>query len=289
MAYVHERKSASTARTYKRGAERFEAFCQENGIASLKAQPVGFLDRYVSWLLQEGLSPSSCRLMMAGTTSYLEWRKRQGEVFPHFLPPDLPKLKKKDPYSLDTDELMRFWRACALLEDPVRTILILLPLCGLRTEEIATIPLEGGVVVNGEWIVFNVLGKGGKRRNVPLLPQGKTILGQYIHGWRVYNKPDNPYLFPGHAKGSHYHTRSIRRHMSRIRREIDLASEITPHVLRKTYLTFLERAELSPFAIAKLAGHSNIRTTHESYIHHTVKSLIGQLEGANLPTPPSTP
>jgi site-specific recombinase XerD len=290
VSYVQERKSKQTGRAYKRGAERFERFCQEKGIGeTLDGQHVGFLDAYVSWMIQQELSASTVRLMLAGTNAYLEWRKRQGETIPHFLSPDLPRIIKKEPYALNAKELVRFWRACASHPDPVRTVLTLLPLCGLRSEEIVTIRMEGDVEVKGEWIVFHVTGKGGKKRSVPLLPQGNDTLGQYMHGWRVHTRKDNPFLFPGHAKDGHYHTRSMRRHMASIREEMDLSENLTPHVLRKTYLTFLDNAGISPFAIAKLAGHSSPKVTHESYIHQTTEGLISKLGGVTLPQPTDEP
>lgn len=285
VSYVQERKAKATARAYQRGAERFERFCEETGVTSLVDQHPGLLDTYTSWMIAQDLSSTTIRLMMAGTRAYLEWRQRQGEVMAHFVTPDMPKIDQKEPFALDTKQLVQFWRACAMRPDPSRTMLILLPLCGLRSEEICTLPLNGGVEVHGAFNVLRVVGKGGKRRSVPLLPQGNKILGQYIHGWRVHTKKSNPYLFPGGAATGHYNTRSLRRALSAIRKEIDVEHEITPHVLRKTYLTFLERAGLTPFAIAKLAGHSSPKTTHESYIHHSVESLIGKLDGVTFPTP----
>lgn len=285
--YVRERKSKSTAQAYKRGAERFERFCQERDInGSLEDAPAGFLDSYVGWMCKQDLSPSTVRLMLAGTNSYLEWRKRQGETIPHFLSPDLPKMSKKEPFALNDEQLMRYWRVCATHHDPVRTMLILLPLCGLRSEEICSIRMEKDVEVRGTWVVLHVTGKGGKRRSVPLLPQGNSVLGQYMNGWRIHYAKGNPFLFPGHGKGSHYTPRSLRRHMKDVREEMDLPEQLTPHTLRRTYLTFLDRAGLSAFAIAKIAGHASPRTTHESYIHHTVEGLITNLSGVTMPDPP---
>lgn len=288
LSHVRERKSKATARAYQRGAERFERFCQEKGIESLVGQPPGFLDHYTSWMMGQDLSPSTVRLMMAGTRAYLDWRQRQGEEMPHFLAPDLPKIEQKEPYALNAEELTRFWRACAVRADPVRTMMILMPLCGLRSEEITTLPLVGGVEVRKGWVVLHVQGKGGKRRSVPLMPQGNNILGQYLRGWRVHTKKANPYLFPGGTKTGPYHTRSLRRALAAIRNDIDLGEDITPHVLRKTYLTFLERAGINAFTIAALAGHSDPRTTHKSYIAHTVESMIDKLGGqTSFPTLPT--
>jgi site-specific recombinase XerD len=287
VSYVLERKSKQTARAYTRGAERFERFCKELDVTGgLEGQPPGFMDNYVSWMIRQDLSPATVRLMLAGSNAYLDWRKRQGEKIPTFLSPDLPKIIQKKPYSLTTEELVWYWRTCATHPDPVRTMLILLPLCGLRSEEIVTIRLEKDVEIRPPdplsddptvWVVFHVTGKGSKLRSVPLLPQGNSILHQYMNGWRVHNKKDNPFLFPGHSKGSHYQTRSLRRHMKDIREEMDLEEPLTPHVLRKTYLTFLDRAGITAFAIAALAGHSSPRVTHENYINHGVDSLIQKL------------
>lgn len=282
---MKDRRSAKTAAAYQRGAESFERFCQEKAITTLEDQKPGLLDDFVQFLIDQGLSPPTIRLKVAGTKSYLEWREREGEKVTHFFAPALPKIIPKEPFALDANQLVDFWRACASHGDPLRTILTLLPLCGLRTEEIVTIRMEEGVSVKNDWILLHVVGKGGKPRTVPLLPQGNPILGQYLHGWRVKNKINNPYLFPGHSRGRHYQSRTLRRHMAGLREEMGLDNKLTPHVLRKTYLTFLDLAGISPFAIAKLAGHSSPRTTHESYIHQSIDTLISRLGNVSVPEP----
>ncbi len=285
VKYTKQRRAVTTARVYQRAAENFEGFCESEDIVTLEGQKPGMLDDFVGYLVDKRLAPATVRSIVAGARAYLDFRERQGEVFPHFLNPKLPKVVKKEPFALETGDLINYWRICATHPDPGRTIMTLLPLCGLRSQEIVSIMLEDGVSVKEGWIILHVIGKGGKPRSVPLLPQGNQILGQYLHGWRIHNKQDNRFLFPGYGKGRHFQTRTLRRQMKDVCDELDLEGNLTPHVLRKTYLTFLDHAGVSSFAIAKLAGHSSPRTTHESYIHQNIESLISKLGDVEMPQP----
>jgi len=289
LQFLRERKSKKTVKTYQRGAvrwERFVAECHPEG--SLEGTPIGFMDKFVSYLLAEKPppAPATIRLYVSGSRSYLSWRRRMGESIPEYLSPHMPKVRPKEHFSLNAEQLREYLALSAHRPDPARTILILLPFCGLRSEEILSLK-RCDLYPAGSAIVFRVVhGKGGKSRDVPLLVQGNGVLRQYLTGWRSLFPREEPWIFPGSRKGEHLHTRTLRHHMNEVRKEMSpLSGHLTPHILRKTYAVFLDRAKLSQFTIAQLLGHASPRTSHETYIHHEVGTLIEDLEQVNLPAP----
>jgi integrase len=288
LDFLRERKSKKTVQTYKRGAVRLCRFLEAQGInGSLEDQPHGLMDQFVSWLLAEDPkpAPATVHLYVSGARSYLDWRRRMGEAIPIFASPHMPKVRPKEHFALN-DEQLREYLECALERpDPARTILLLLPFCGLRSEEMLILRMDS-FYATGNAIVFKVLGKGDKRRDVPLLIQGNGVLRAYMKGWRSQFPKSTPWAFPGHRSGEHLHIRTLRHHMVEVRKAMNpLPGHLAAHVLRKTYAMTLERAGLSPFVVAQLLGHASPRTPHETYVHHEVGTLISDLEQVNLPAP----
>ena len=51
-------------------------------------------------------------------------------------------------------------------------------------------------------------------------------------------------------------------------------SQVTPHVLRHTCITWLAQADVPFGAIARYAGHKSSRTTERVYAHHSPSYLL---------------
>lgn len=292
ISFVEERKSRKTAKVYRRGARRLVSFLRERGInGSLEAQPIGLMDQFVSWLLDVDPkpAPATIHLYISGARSYLDWRRRMGESIPNFVTPHMPKIPQTEHFALNDEQLREFLVCAAHRPDPARTMLLLLPFCGLRSEEMLILRMDS-FYATGNAIVMKVHGKGGRRRDVPLLIQGNGVLRVFMSGWRTRFSRREPWAFPGNKKGEHLHIRTLRHHMVEVRKDMKpLKGHLTAHILRKTYAMTLERAGLSPFAIAQLLGHASPRTTHETYVHHEVGTLIQDLERVNLPAPQKEP
>ena len=285
-AYVYAVRSQATAIKYAQAAHRFLLFTGRHGL-SLDRLPAGVLSLFAESLLHEGLKPGSVATMVAGARKYLEWCRSKGKGVPTLGKTDLPRNHVPSPNALRGDVLLGYLALASRLHEPVRTALLILPYCGLRSFELTSlqlgsikqleVPRAGG---SQRMLVFSVMGKGGKHRIVPLLLDGKPLLFQYLAGWR--RKAPGPWLFPSGPKGkTAISARTLRWHVKRIAKALG-GVRLTPHTLRRTYLTTLYKQGLDPATLTKIAGHRSIQTTYEHYLAIEPDEIAGSVSGMRL-------
>lgn len=275
-AHVHRTSAASTARKYEEAATRFLQTLRHNGISRFENLPRNVLQSYVDSFIG-AYAPSSILVYLAGTRKYLEWVRNQGVKLPDLSDPETPKVSHRLRDALSpTDMSVYFEQAEELLTEPSRTAVILLPCTGLRAQEMVDLPLsaihkvsvqlEDGTKKNT--LALRVIGKGDKERSVPVLDQGVDVLLEYLAGPR--RKRKGPWVFPGMMSKQNksgakpMSVRLLRDAVARVREPLGLS--ITPHTLRRTYLTALWRMGVDAPTIAKIAGHANIQTLFRHYL-----------------------
>lgn len=84
----------------------------------------------------------------------------------------------------------------------------------------------------------------------------------------------NDWLFPGMNKNNHYHVKSIKNTMIRLRNKLGLDSRISTHTLRHCFATHALEDGVDPVYIQQMLGHKRIQTTR-IYLHMTSKSMMG--------------
>ena len=112
---------------------------------------------------------------------------------------------------------------------------------------------------SGTFDSLTVVGKGGKSRMVPVLPQVATAITDYIALCPFRLGPDGP-LFVG-AKGGPLAARIIQLAMARLRGALGLPDTATPHALRHSFATHLLARGGDLRAIQELLGHASLSTT----------------------------
>ncbi len=113
---------------------------------------------------------------------------------------------------------------------------------GLRVEELAG--LDKGSM---DWQMhrLNIIGKGGKRRVVQLMPRIQELLEAHIG------------VHDSFGMG----VRTIQRIVARVANRAAIRRKISPHVLRHTFaITSLQKGISLP-ALQKTLGHENLQTT----------------------------
>ncbi len=172
-----------------------------------------------------------------------------------------PKLPKILPRSIDvetifdlidsaTDNCSELWIG---LRD--KAFFTLLYGCGLRISE--AISLSVSDISDSEFL--KIRGKGNKDRYVPLLPAVVESINKYKAAC-PYNLTDKEALFLG-AKGERLSPRIIQRKLQKIRMEMNLPSNITPHALRHSFATHLLAQGSDLRSIQELLGHSSLNST----------------------------
>ena len=174
----------------------------------------------------------------------------------------------------EVDLLLDAARASARSEqDRLRNtcLMELLYATGMRVSELVGLPVSA---TRGDPRLLLILGKGGKERMVPLSPDARTALAQWItlrdeiEAARAVKKlPASRFLFPSRGKEGHL----TRHRFYLLIKEIAVAagvapSKVTPHTLRHAFATHLLAGGADLRAIQTMLGHADVATT-EIYTH----------------------
>jgi integrase/recombinase XerC len=106
---------------------------------------------------------------------------------------------------------------------------------------------------------ITVTGKGRKQRMVPILPQVRNLVADYV-ALCPYDVPDQGPLFIG-AKGGPLCARVVQLAMARLRGALGLPETATPHALRHSFATHLLARGGDIRSIQELLGHASLATT----------------------------
>ena len=134
-------------------------------------------------------------------------------------------------------------------------VITLLYGCGLRISE--ALNLTGALTNMPD--VLTIRGKGGKERQVPVLPAAQEAVAEYARLCPHELTSDAP-LFRG-KRGGKLNPRLVSGLMEKLRNQLGLPDTVTPHALRHSFATHLLSAGGDLRAIQELLGHANLSTT----------------------------
>ncbi len=129
---------------------------------------------------------------------------------------------------------------------------------GLRISEALNIKVKD---INNDELV--ILGKGGKQRQVFILPIVKEHIQEYIKSCPHFSV--DGYLFLG-ARGKKLARTYFANRLQKIRRILNLPEILSPHSLRHSFATHLLNKDVDIRSIQQLLGHASLETT-EIYTH----------------------
>ena len=188
--------------------------------------------------------------------AYWRWREGQGLVpgpFPLAGIPH-PRVDLPPPRALSEVDEARLVAAIRALPLTWRTLFMLALDAGLRAGELTSLRVR-----DVEWAPgsegLRVLGKGGRWREVPLLPgmAARPLLRRLTQG-----KPGEAFVFPGRGDGP-LTVRAVERRFAALCAEAGIAA--VPHDLRHTCATRLVNRGVDILAVQRLLGHSSVQTT----------------------------
>ena len=157
---------------------------------------------------------------------------------------------------LAADEVAKFWQSFRTFRDLGLVGLMLLD--GLRSCEVLALQLEDLQLAEGH---LCVLGKGNKKRIVPLPPEILEVLGNYLRLERpLTNSPALFVSLKGRQRGQPMSATGLRS-LFRHHRVLSHVRHANPHRFRHTFGADMVRAGMSLPALQHLMGHSQIQTT----------------------------
>ena len=269
---VQKRLALRTQQLYECELGRLAAMAQGQALLALTSAHVR---RYLAQLHAGGRGARSLSLTLSAWRGFYAWAARQGLVAANPVQDvRAPRAARLLPKALAVDEAVRladFAEAAAdpWLEARDRAMVELLYGCGLRVSELAGLDVTPGHVaepLGHGWIdpqaaEVHVLGKGSKRRTVPL---GRAAL-QALAAWlavRLQPFAAEPCeaLFVG-QRGTRLTAQSIWVRLRARSRHAGLAVPVHPHMLRHSFASHLLQSSGDLRAVQELLGHANISTT----------------------------
>ena len=157
---------------------------------------------------------------------------------------------------LSAEEVAKFWSSFRTFRDLALVGLMLLD--GLRSCEVLAARLEDLQLADPQ---LRVLGKGNKKRVLPLPPEVVAVLQNYLRLERPLT--GSPYLFvslKGQRRGQPMTPAGLRSLFRHHRRQTK-TPQANPHRFRHTFGADMVRAGISLPALQHLMGHSQIHTT----------------------------
>lgn len=174
-------------------------------------------------------------------------------------------------FALSDDELHAFREGVeeSGIDEPIFTILLLLPKTGLRIDEMCSLSSKS-LKAQGRKRGLEVVGKGNKRRWVPLTDGANRLLRTYIRE----EKPKGDFMFPSpRIAGAPISPDSVRSALRELREDLPGNCRfMTPHILRHTVATRLLSNGVDLATVQAILGHANITTTAR-YLHPTTDML----------------
>ncbi len=270
---LHERDlvasgaAAKTIAAYRRDLAQFTTW-----FAGVGPDPAlaGHRDvrRYAAHLSASGCAASTVARKLASIRSLFAFLMRTGRVSQN--PADLvsaPKTASRLPRVLTTGqiaEILETAPARTPLEIRDRAMIELSYSCGLRSEEVISLPVDA---LDFESEQLSVVGKGSRHRRLPVGEPAQRAVEDYLSRGRpaLVADPAEKALFIS-RNGRRLSPSDVSRRLSARVRDAAAASGISPHALRHSFATHLLEGGADLRTIQELLGHSSISTT-QVYTH----------------------
>lgn len=217
-----------------------------------------------------GLAPRSLAQMLSAWRGFYRWLGHEGAVAAN--PVDglrAPRAPRPLPKALAVDQAVALaeHRDAALdprFEARDRCLVELLYGCGLRVSELVGLDLGPTAAARG-WIdraggEAQVLGKGGKRRSVPVGGPALAALADWLAQRPAFAAADEPALFVT-REGRRLSASQVRTRLRERALRAGLPTHVHPHMLRHSYASHLLQSSGDLRAVQELLGHASISTT----------------------------
>ncbi|MFO0571050.1 MAG: tyrosine recombinase [Polyangiaceae bacterium] len=267
---VERALSPNTVAGYARDLAKLSGFLDEAGVKDPKQIDLAKLAAWQSSLARSGLGPRSAARHLSSMRGFLRFLLREG-VLDHD-PSSLtarPRFGRKLPHAFGEAEVLRLIEAPDVrrergLRD--RAMLSVAYAAGLRVSELCNLTLGDVDLSRG---IVAALGKGGKRRLVPLgevtLEHLSEYLGRRAEAAAGAARAPSAFLFPG-PSGRALTRQAFWKIVGRYARAAGVRGRAYPHQLRHSFATHLLAGGADLRSVQTLLGHSDVSTT-EIYTH----------------------
>jgi len=258
---------------YREALLRLQASAAAAGVDLPKAQ-MHHIRSWVAQLRLRGLAARSIAIHLAAWRGLFRWWGRNGVVMVNPVegvrPPKAAKLLPK---ALAVDQAVALAahqtrNTAPALAARDHAITELLYGCGLRVAEVTGLDVQAGAGQHAQsrgWLdaadaTAHVLGKGSKRRSVPVGGPALQALQAWMQWRPTLAKQGEPALFVSRL-GTRLTANQLRNRLQAQALQAGLPTRVHPHMLRHSYASHLLQSSGDLRAVQELLGHASISTT----------------------------
>lgn len=267
---VERRLAPATLRAYTLALDSLAAAALQDAVALPDVQ-TPHIRRWAAALHGRGLAPRSIAQSLSVWRGFYRWLAQRQVLRAN--PVEgvrAPKAPRALPKALSVDQAVALAEHHAAdppdarLEARDRCIVELLYGCGLRVAELCGLDRLPGPASAG-WIdaaaaEAQVLGKGGKRRSLPVGRAALAALADWLPQRAALAAPDEPALFLN-RQGRRLSPSQVRSRLQQRATQAGLGLHVHPHMLRHSYASHLLQSSGELRGVQELLGHASIATT----------------------------
>ena len=274
LAHVQfeKRLAQRTLALYTLDLEKLTRHARQLGLDLCQVQPA-HIRRWVAQMHSAGRTGRGIALILSGWRGFYAWVAREGLVPSNPVQGiRAPKVAKPLPKALSVDQAVQLAEHHNPETDPWleardTALVELLYSSGLRVGELVGLDVQASSDAKG-WIdaqeaMAHVLGKGSKRRSVPVGAQAMAALQQWlaVRDQGVPADAETPQaLFVGRG-GTRLSAQSVWQRLRRRGLQAGVAVPVHPHMLRHSFASHILQSSGDLRAVQELLGHANISTT----------------------------
>ncbi len=278
---AERRASAYTLRNYAITLDRFAAHLRESERLNLASLDARDFRAFLAARRGDGASAPTLKLDLSALRSFFAFlRKRHGIDNDAIAALRGPKAKPRLPRPVSEADAEQMIGRAGVGDDAPwlrardAALLMLLYGAGLRISE--ALSLKWRDAPFGE--TLRILGKGGKTRDIPVIPALREAIEAYRPLVPFACAPGGPLFYS--ARGKALSARAAQRMVERHRRALGFPDSATPHALRHAFATHLLSAGGDLRAIQELLGHASIAAT-QRYTKVDAERILSVYEQAH--------
>jgi integrase/recombinase XerC len=266
---VEKRLAARTVELY---ALDLQKLCENAAKAGVELTQVhnAHIRRWVAQMHGAGRSGRGIALILSGWRGFYAWLGREGLVASNPVQDvRAPKAGKPLPKALGVDDSVQLASFKNAEDEPWleardAAMVELLYGCGLRVGELVGLDVAASRDARG-WIDLDaaeahVLGKGSKRRSVPVGREALKALQRWLALRAEAPVATQTALFPG-RNGTRLTAQAVWQRLRRRSLLAGLSTPVHPHMLRHSFASHVLQSSGDLRAVQELLGHANITTT----------------------------
>ena len=268
-----KRLSDRTVALYGEDLSKLSDLAGQAGLATLALIDTPHLRRWMAQMHAGGRSPRGIALILSGWRGFFNWLGKEGLIQANPLSGlRAPKAAKPLPKALNVDDAVQLAQHRPIDTDPWlqardSAMVELLYSSGLRVGEVIGLDVQASPHAKG-WIDLSageahVLGKGSKRRSVPVGQQALASLQAWLTvraGGLPANALDQAAMFVG-QRGTRLSAQAVWQRLRLRGLQAGIATPVHPHMLRHSFASHVLQSSGDLRGVLELLGHANISTT----------------------------